>query len=118
MSRRPMGSLEAAVLEVLWDSDDALKPGDVLESLQIEPAVTYSTVLTVLRRLWKKKLITRTKAGKAYLYQPSRSREEQVAHAMADAFSAAADPSAALGHFIDQLSADHATALKRALGRR
>lgn len=118
MSRRPMGSLEAAVLDVLWDSDDPLKPGDVLDRLDIDPAVAYSTVLTILRRLWKKQLVTRTKVGKAYLYRPIRSREEQVAEAMADAFAASTDSSVALGHFVEHLSPDQTTALKRLLGRR
>ncbi|GJM36704.1 MAG: penicillinase repressor [Acidimicrobiales bacterium] len=118
MSRRPMGSLEAAVLDVLWSIDDPLKPGDVLDRLDIDPPVAYSTVLTILRRLWKKRLVTRTKVGKAYLYRPTRSREEQVADAMAEAFAAATDPSVALGHFVEHLSPDQTTALKRLLGRR
>lgn len=113
-----MGSLEAAVLGVLWDSDSALKPGDVLDRLDIEPPVAYSTVLTILRRLWKKDLVTREKDGKAYVYRPTRSREEQVAAGMVEAFSGATDPSAALGHFVEHLSADQASALRRALGRR
>lgn len=113
-----MGSLEAAVLDVLWDSDDPLKPGDVLGALDIEPAVAYSTVLTILRRLWKKRLVTRRKVGKAYFYRPTRSREEQVAETMAAAFAAAGDPSAALGHFVKHLSPDQTSALKRFLGRR
>ncbi len=118
MSRRPMGSLEAAVLEVLWGSSEALKPGDVLAQLDAQPAVTYSTVLTILRRLWKKHLVTRTRDGKAYVYRPTRTREEQVAEAMAVAFSGAADPAAALGHFVEHLSPDQTSALRRLLGRR
>jgi predicted transcriptional regulator len=113
-----MGSLEAAVLDVLWNSDEALKPGDVLARLEIEPVVAYSTVLTILRRLWKKRLVTRSKHGKAYRYQPTRSREEQAAEAMVEAFAAAGDPSVALGHFVEHLSADQTSALKRLLGRR
>lgn len=113
-----MGSLEGAVLSALWDSEVPLKPGDVLDRLDIEPAVAYSTVLTILRRLWKKDLVKRTKDGKAYLYRPTRSREEQVATTMADAFAGATDPSAALGHFVEHLTADEASVLRRVLGRR
>ncbi len=113
-----MGSLEAAVLDVLWDCDEALKPGHVLERLEIEPEVTYSTVLTILRRLWKKRLVTRTRDGKAYLYRPTRTREEQVAMTMAEAFAAAEDHAVALGHFVEHLSAGEASVLKRVLGRR
>lgn len=118
MARRAMGSLEAAVLDVLWRADIALKPGEVLERLSIEPAVSYATVLTILRRLWKKGLVTRERVGKADHYQPARSRDEQTAATMADAFAAAGDPSAALGHFVDQLSASEASTLRRILKRR
>lgn len=118
MARRAMGSLESAVLDVLWRADTALKPGDVLERLAIDPAVSYATVLTILRRLWKKGLVTRERIGKADHYQPARTRDEQTAVTMADAFAAAGDPSAALGHFVDQLSAREASALRQILKRR
>ena len=49
-----MGSLESAVLEVLWDSEAALKPAEVLDRLELRPPLSYSTVVTVLRRLQKK----------------------------------------------------------------
>ena len=118
MSRRPMGSLEGAVLEVLWDSDDALKPGEVLDRINLKPEITYSTVLTILRRLLRKQLVTRTKDGKAYRYRPTQGREQQVAQAMAEAFAAASDTNAALGHFVDQLSPEQTTTLRRILRRR
>lgn len=118
MSRRPMGSLEGAVLEVLWDTDEALKPGEVLARIDLDPGITYSTVLTILRRLLGKGLVTRSKDGKAYRYRPSHSREEQVAQSMAQAFAAASDTNAALGHFVEQLSSEEATTLRRLLGRR
>ncbi len=113
-----MGSLEAAVLKVLWSCDDALKPGEVLARLDLEPAITYSTVVTILRRLWKKDLVTRKKHGRAFHYRPSQSREEQVAETMIEAFSAATDPLAAVGHFVEQLSVEQASAFQRVLRRR
>lgn len=115
MTRRAMGSLEGAVLDVLWQGERALKPGDVLEALSIEPPVSYATVLTILRRLWKKGLVTRERVGKAHHYLPSRTRDEQTAATMTEAFAAANDPSAALGHFVDQLSAAETSALRRIL---
>lgn len=113
-----MGSLEAAVLDVLWSTEDALKPGEVLDKIDLEPEVTYSTVLTILRRLLHKGLVTRVRDGKAFRYRPSNSREEQVASTMAEAFAAATDPKAALGHFVDHLSSEQTSILRRILGRR
>lgn len=110
-----MGSLEGAVLDVLWSTEEALKPGEVLDRLDLDPPVTYATVLTILRRLWKKDLVDREKEGKAFRYRPVRSRDEEVARTMADAFTGATDPDAALGHFVDNLSRRHANALERLL---
>lgn len=113
-----MGSLEGAILEVLWCADGPLKPGEVLEALRLEPPVSYATVLTILRRLWRKGMVQREQVGKAHMYRPSRSRDEQVAATMADAFEAAGDPKAALGHFVHQLSAEQESVLRRVLRRR
>ncbi len=118
MMRRPMRSLEAAVQEVLWASPDALKPGEVLGRLEIEPPIAYSTVLTVLRRLWKKNLVTREQDGKAYRYTPTMTREEHVAATMSDAFAATADPSVALGHFVASLSDEDTSNLKKLLRKK
>lgn len=110
-----MGSLESAILEIMWSADESLKPGDVLERLAIDPPVTYSTVLTILRRLWKKGLINRARDGKAFRYTPVMTKEEQIAHAMTMTFAAASDPAIALGHFVAQLSVDDTTVLQKLL---
>jgi len=47
--RRPLGALEAEILEVLWHSDRALTPAEVLDALDADLA--YTTVMTVLGRL-------------------------------------------------------------------
>ena len=117
-TRRPMGSLEAAVLDVLWSTDEALKPGDVQARLDIDPPVTYSTVMTILRRLWEKDLVKRHRAGKAFYYEPIQDREERVAELMTEAFAAASDSTAALGHFVARLSQDDASILRRVVRRR
>lgn len=116
--RRPMGSLEAAVLDVLWDSGEAMKPGDVQAGLDIDPPVTYSTVMTILRRLWQKNLVTRQRSGKAFYYRPVQDRDQHVAELMAEAFAASADSSAALGHFVAGLSQDDASVLHQVIKRR
>ena len=117
-TRRPMGSLEAAVLDVLWSSGEALKPGDVQARLEIHPPVTYSTVMTILRRLWEKDLVTRDRIGKAFYYQPIQDRDQHVAELMTEAFAASADSGAALGHFVAGLSQDDASVLRRVVRRR
>ncbi len=117
-SRRAMGSLEAAVLDVLWSANEALKPSEVHNQLDIDPPVTYSTVMTILRRLWDKDLVTRRRLGKAFYYDPVQNREEHVAELMTEAFAAASDPSATLGHFVARLSPDDTSVLRHVVRRR
>src|SRR3546814_9995944 len=72
-TRRAMGELEAQALAVLWEVDAWMTPREVLEQLPPQPPVVCSTVMTILRRLWKKGVLERRKQGKAFAYHPVRS---------------------------------------------
>jgi predicted transcriptional regulator len=73
--QKPLGELESAILRVLWDSPDKLAVRKVHESLEREQALAYTTVLTVLDRLFDKGLVAREKDGKAFVYWPVLTRE-------------------------------------------
>ena len=118
MGRRAMGQLEAEVLGVLWDRGGWLTPQEVREGLDHTPPLTYSTVVTILRRLWQKGQIERQRDGKAFAYHATQSREEQMAERMYAMLAAAHDPVAALGHFTAHLSTDERAQLRRMLGHR
>ncbi len=115
--RRGMGQLEAEVMTVLWDAKCWLTPGAVLERISGEPAVGYSTVMTILRRLWKKGQLDRRREGKAFAYHPVRGREEQAAERMVALLDTAQDPKAALTHFLDVLDAGRRRQLQLLLER-
>ena len=68
--RRPMGALEAEVLDVLWHADGPVTPADVRTAMGTDLA--YTTVMTILVRLWEKGLTERTKQGRAYAYSGDR----------------------------------------------
>ena len=86
VSPNQLGELESVVLEILWNASEALSVRDVLSRVKRKPALAYTTVLTVLDRLYAKQVVQREKDGKAYLYRPSVSREtwfgEQAARAL------------------------------------
>lgn len=115
--RRAMGELEAQVMGVLWDLDGWRTPREVLHHLPADPPVVYSTVMTILRRLWKKGLLERRPEGKAFAYHPTQGREERTASRMVELLDAAHDPTAALSHFYSGLDAAHRRELRRLLGR-
>ncbi|HUF52764.1 MAG TPA: BlaI/MecI/CopY family transcriptional regulator [Dehalococcoidia bacterium] len=72
--RKNLGSLEAEVMQALWK-----KPGssvrDVTEALDGRKRA-YTTVMTVMNRLYEKGLLSRSPAGRAYLYQPAMTEDE------------------------------------------
>jgi len=75
--------LELQILKVLWQ-ESPLPVGDVRDRLAEGPSdrdLTYSTVITVLNVMVRKKYLQRKKSGKAYLYSP-RVKEEQVSRGM------------------------------------
>lgn len=73
-----LGSLERRIMEALWELGDA-SVADVLSKFPDLHA--YTTVKTVMERLERKGLLTRVKAGRAYMYRPSLSRSELEAQA-------------------------------------
>lgn len=62
----PLGRLERRVMDVAWRSEKALTVHDVQERL--DRVVAYTTVMTTLDRLYKKGLLSREQAGRAYSY--------------------------------------------------
>ncbi len=72
---RPLPELEMEVMKILWQEELATV-GDVQEHLKPSRPLAYTTVMTVLDRLTRKRVVTRRKQGRGYLYQPVWSRED------------------------------------------
>jgi predicted transcriptional regulator len=119
MSRRklPSGELENQVLEVLWAAGEPMTPGSVHEVVAADRALAYTTVMTILTRLWEKGELTRRKEGRAYAYEPVVGREQRVAQRMRAVLGAAEDHTLALNAFADSLPDEQRAALRKALGR-
>jgi predicted transcriptional regulator len=78
------GNLEQEVLDVLMNSTEPLKPAEVLERLKKELA--YTTVLTMLQRLYKKGLIDREQRKNAYAYYAKNSLKETTKDNLANVY--------------------------------
>ena len=112
VKQRDTGELEAEVLGVLWAAAGPLTPGDVLSEVD---GVAYTTVMTILTRLWKKGLATRERQGRAYAYAPVLSEAELAAQRMRDMLDGTADRRATLSRFVDTLSKRDERLLRRVL---
>ena len=68
-----LGPLEVLVMETLWRRGES-NVRDVADCL--ERPLAYTTVMTTLDRLYKKGLLDRRKAHRAFYYAPRHSRSE------------------------------------------
>lgn len=102
--RSRTGQLEAAVMEILWDRDDWISGAEVHAALQQTHPVAYTTALTVLVRMCEKGTVERRRfAGRAYLFQPTRSRDASAAARIQEVLEEVGDRPAVLTQLIDQL---------------
>ncbi len=108
-----LGDLERKVMDVLWDTAESPVTGrEVADQL---PDRAYTTVLTILDRLRRKGLVTRTTVGRAHRFAASDTRESYMAELMLDAMGDSGDRGAVLVRFAESVSADEAQVLRRAL---
>lgn len=68
-----LGSLELELMEIVWSRREC-SVRDVVDALR--RSLAYTTVMTTLDRLYKKGLLERHKAQRAFLYSPSLSRQD------------------------------------------
>ena len=103
-------------MDHLWSSTEPQTVRQVHDALSSRRELAYTTVMTVLQRLTKKKLVTQLRTDRAHRYAASFAREELVADLMFDALAQAeSSREAALVHFVERVGADEAEALRRAL---
>ena len=113
-----LGDLEDAVMEVVWHTDQPVRVRDVLERLDPDRPLAYTTIMTVLDNLHRKGWVERERDGRAYRYRPALSREDATVRALRDVLNAAGDPEAALLQFARSASDEEADVLRAALAEK
>lgn len=113
-TRREMGSLEREVLMCLWASEDPMSPADV--RLALGDGLAYTTVMTVLSRLWRKGMAERLAMGRGFVYRPVLSEAELAAERMHKDLRRSTDQEGALAKFVSGLSKGEANTLRRLIG--
>jgi predicted transcriptional regulator len=115
MAVQRFGDLEAVIMDRLWSNGRAVTVREVLEDLQRERAIAYTTVMTVMDNLHRKGWLRRRRVGRAYAYEPVGTREGYTAQLMRDALATSDNQAAAFVHFLSGLSPEEAEALRAAL---
>src|SRR6266550_5828676 len=73
VASQALGKLEQAVLNEVWRRDE-VSVRDIY--VAFGERIAYTTLMTTLDRLFKKKLLTRRKDGRAFVYLPAVSPDE------------------------------------------
>ncbi|MFH8737288.1 MULTISPECIES: BlaI/MecI/CopY family transcriptional regulator [unclassified Streptomyces] len=112
---RPLGELEDAVMTRVWEWNRPVTVREVLEDLQQDRSIAYTTVMTVLDNLHQKGWVRREAEGRAYRYEAVSTRAAYSAALMNDAWSQSDNPAAALVAFFGMMSPEQRQALSDAV---
>lgn len=112
---RQLGELEDAVMTRVWQWNRPVTVREVLEDLQQERSIAYTTVMTVMDNLHQKGWVRREVDGRAYRYTAVSTRAAYSAALMNEAWSQSDNPAAALVAFFGMMSAEQREALRDAM---
>lgn len=101
------------MLRAVWAAPAPVSAAEVREALGGGDA--YTTVLTVLTRLWEKGLLDRERHGKTHRYAAVVDEAEVTADQMGHQLRQANDQAAVLSRFVDSLDPTEAEMLRRLL---
>lgn len=109
------GELEAAVMRQLWAAGEPVTVRQVHTALIERRELAYTTVLTVMDKLYRKGWLRRVRQGRAHVYEAVATREQYGAGLMREALTDSGDRAQTLLHFLGQMTLDEAAALRSAL---
>src|SRR5580692_12496424 len=112
---RRFGELEAVIMERLWEWGRPVLVREMVDALQDDRTLAYTTVMTVMDNLHRKGWLRRERDGRAWRYEPTGSRSGYTAGLMNDALATSSDRRTALAHFVLQMSPHDAGLLQQAL---
>lgn len=101
------------MLAALYGADEPMTARQVRDRLPGDLA--YTTVLTILSRLYDKGMLVRHRAGRGYAYAPARDEATHTAERMRTLLEHGSDREAVLTRFVSELSQEDEQLLQRLL---
>jgi predicted transcriptional regulator len=110
-----LGELELAVMEYVWKHGSDVTVPEVHEHLMRTRDLAYTTVMTVMTRLYEKGLLERIdeRRPQPHRYRPALTREDYSAGLMLDVLDEFGDRPAVLARFVERISARDAEVLRQ-----
>lgn len=75
MKTTPHGELELQVMDILWKNEKS-SISEVFKEINSNRIIAYTTVATVLQRLFDKGLVDRNEESNHYIYTPKLSKKD------------------------------------------
>lgn len=111
--RRAIGELEDQIMAYVWLTGSPATPAEVHQA--VAPELAYTTVMTVLTRLWKKEMLSRQRQGRAFAYEASQPEATHRATQMHSTLHDARDSKAVLSSFVENLTSAEFAQLRKIL---
>lgn len=105
--KQPLGELEAEIMKVIW-ACNCCCVREVLKKINKRKKLAYTTVMTVMGRLYEKRLLKRhLNDSGAYVYEPVQDKENFLAKSSKKAINSllAEYGDVAVAQFLDILEA-------------
>jgi BlaI family transcriptional regulator, penicillinase repressor len=68
---------ELEIMKIVWSCKNATVR-DVYETLREQRQIAYTTVMTMMKILEKKKFLKKSQKDRAYVYQPTRPKDQVI----------------------------------------
>jgi len=78
-----LGALQLKIMQILWDLKEADVHG-VLERIQPQQELAYTTIATMLRKMEEKQLVQHRTQDRSYIYSALVSKKEVTGNMMDD----------------------------------
>ena len=114
---RGFGDLEAVIMHRVWEHGRPVTVRELFDELAAQRTIAYTTVMSTMDNLHRKRWLDRVKEGKAYRYTATASREEYSARLMREALDGGGDTEAVLSHFVAQMGGAESEVLRTVVGR-
>ena len=107
-----LGPLERSVMDQIWTRDEDVTVRDLVDAPGIR-GLAYTTVMTVLDRLWQKGYVARRRVGRAYSYRARTTREQYLSMLVGQVFAASDDRRSVLLGFASKIDDQDLTELRK-----
>jgi predicted transcriptional regulator len=75
MLNQHLSNLEQEIMDVIWQLEECTVR-DVIKAREGQKNLAYTTIATIIDRLYSKSIVKRVQKGKQYVYIPLISKEE------------------------------------------